>query len=207
MSETQAETAAASPTVKPSLAGWIARDLILTVLMVAALWGLSLWQGRAPSMASTVLVPSLAFVAAYALCYVYHEWGHLLGARLAGAHMPLLPYAGALLGSFDLKAHSRRQFLWLSWGGVAGYLLTLAFALGVYGVGAFGLAGAGFAVGALAFNVQSLSVDVPQILRVQGGADIVQTTAQGGNARTILRRTWQSWSVLALVLIAWHLLR
>lgn len=175
--------------------------------MAAALWGLSLWQGRAPSMVSTVLVPSLAFIAAYALCYVYHEWGHLLGARFAGACMPLLPYAGALLGSFDLEAHSRRQFLWLSWGGVAGYVLTLVLALALYSAGTLGLAGAGFAVGALAFNVQSLSVDVPQILRVQGGADIVQTTAEGGNARTILRRTWQSWSALALVLVTWNLLR
>jgi hypothetical protein len=178
----------------------------LTMLVAAALWGLSLWHGKAPSMASAVIAPSLAFIAAYALCYAYHEWGHLIGARLTGAHMPLAPYAGVLIGSFDIRTHSRRQFLALSWGGVAGYGLTLAVALALYSSGALGLAGAGFAVGALAFNVQSLSVDLPQILRVHRGADIAQTLAEGASAQIILRRTWQSWSLLALVLVAWNLL-
>lgn len=198
---------AAPQAARPSLAGWIVRDAALTALVAALLWGLSLWVEQAPSMASKVFAPSLAFVAAYALCYVYHEWGHLIGAKLTGAHMPLAPYAGVLIGSFDIRAHSRRQFLALSWGGVAGYGQTLAVALAVYSSGVLGLAGAGFVVGALAFNVQSLSVDLPQIVRVQRGADIAQTVAAGASAQTILRRTWQSWSLLALALVAWNLLR
>ena len=61
--------------------------------------------------------------------------------------MPLQPYAGALIGLFDIRRHSRKQFLWLSWGGVIGYLLVMIATLGVYLEGGLGLAGAGFAVG------------------------------------------------------------
>lgn len=181
------------------------RDTALTVFAAAGLWLLANWHSNAGSIVSTVLAPSFGFIAAYALCYVYHEWGHLIGAKLAGAQMPLASYAGALIGSFDIRAHSRTQFLSLSWGGVLGYVLTLAAALIIYVSGNLGLAGAGFAVGALAFNVQSLSVDLPQIVRVHRGADIARTSAEGANAGVILRRTWQSWSVLALVLLAWNL--
>lgn len=190
----------------PSLGGWIVRDLVLTTIAIGGLWGLAQWHAGAGSLFTLLLAPTFGFIAAYALCYIYHEWGHLVGANLAGARMPLAPYAGALIGSFDIRSHSRGQFLWLSWGGVLGYVLTLMAALVVHTSGRLGLAGAGFAVGALAFNVQSLSVDLPQIARVHRGADIAQTSAEGANARIILRRTWQSWSVLALALLAWNLL-
>lgn len=167
--------------------------------------GLAAWHGAEGSWAAAVVASPLGFLAAYVLCYVYHEWGHLIGARLAGAAMPLAPYAGALIGYFDIQAHSRRQFLWLSWGGVIAYITVMTVGLSLYVHGGLGPAGAGFAVGGLAFVVQSLSVDVPQIVRVMRGDDIARTSAEGANARIILRRTWQSWSVLAGLLIIWNL--
>ncbi len=169
------------------------------------LLGLAAWHGVESSAAAAVVAPPLGFLAAYVLCYIYHEWGHLIGARLTGAAMPLAPYAGALIGYFDIQAHSRRQFLWLSWGGVIAYLAVMAVAIFVYLHGGLGPAGAGFAVGGLAFVVQSLSVDLPQIVKVARGEDVAKTSAEGANARIILRRTWQSWSVLAGVLIIWNL--
>ena len=169
------------------------------------LLGLAAWHGAGASLAAAVVAPALGFVAAYVLCYVYHEWGHLIGARLAGAAMSLAPYAGALIGYFDIKAHSRRQFLWLSWGGVIAYLGVMVVGLALYAYGGLGPAGAGFAVGGLAFVVQSLAVDLPQIVKVVRGEDMAKTSAEGANARVILRRTWQSWSVLAGALIIWNL--
>jgi hypothetical protein len=171
----------------------------------AMLLGLAAWHGADGSLAAGIVAPALGFVAAYVLCYVYHEWGHLIGARLTGAAMPLAPYAGALIGYFDIQAHGRRQFLWLSWGGVIAYLAVMTVALSVYLHGGLGPAGAGFAVGGLAFVVQSLAVDLPQIVRVTRGDDMARTSAEGANARIILRRTWQSWLVLAGVLIIWNL--
>lgn len=188
----------------PTLVGWVARDLVITLIAAALVVGLHAWHSGAPSWLSVAVVPGAAFIAAYVVCYAYHEWGHLLGAKLAGGHMPLAPYAGALIGYFDLSSHDRRQFLYLSWGGVIGYLTVMACAIGVYLSGAWGLAGAGFAVGAVAFVAQSLAVDLPQIWKVSRGADIVETSANGANAEVILKRTWQTWVPLGLLLAGWH---
>ena len=119
----------------PTLLGWVARDALITIVAALLVAGLHAWHSTSPSWLSLVVVPSLAFIAAYAACYAYHEWGHLLGARLSGGHMPLAPYAGALIGYFDIKQHDRRQFLYLSWGGVTGYLTVLAVAISVPGIG------------------------------------------------------------------------
>jgi len=110
-------------------------------------------------------------------------------------------------GKFDFADHSRRQFIWLSWGGIIAYTATMVIAVAIYASGSLGLSGAGFAVGALAFVAQSLSVDLPQIWRVIRGADIAATSAAGANTQIILRRTWQSWTVLAILLVIYNLLR
>jgi hypothetical protein len=191
----------------PSLRGWLLRDAILTAVFAVAMWILNAWHLSSGFWAVTVLCTAIGFIAGYALCYVYHEWGHLLAARLSGGHMPLAPYSGPIIGKFDIADHSRRQFIWLSWGGVVAYTATMVIAVAVYASGRLGLSGAGFAVGALAFVAQSLSVDLPQIWRVTRGADIAATSAAGANAQIILRRTWQSWTVLAILLVTWNLLR
>jgi hypothetical protein len=189
-----------------SLGGWILRDALMTSAIIGGLWGLHLWQSESGSWLPSILAPVFGFIGAYVLCYIFHEWGHLIGARLSGAEMPLQPYAGALIGLFDVSRHSRRQFLWLSWGGVIGYLLVMIATLGVYQMGGLGLAGAGFAIGGLAFVVQSLSVDMPQIQRITRGAEVAATNAAGAHPKVILRRTWQSWSLLAIVLVGFNLL-
>ena len=190
---------------QPSLVGWITRDTLITLMLAAALWGLQLWHVNAPSPFSQVVVPTIGFIAAYVLCYIFHEWGHLLGARLAGGQMPLAPYAGALIGIFAIAEHTRRQFLWLSWGGVIAYVTIMLITVYVYFDGGLGLTGAGLAVGGLAFVSQSLAVDLPQIWRVSRGADIAATSAAGANAEVILRRTWQTWIPLAILLLIWNL--
>ena len=191
----------------PSLTGWFLRDATITVVFATTMWGFNIWHLTNGSPAVTVLCAALGFIAGYSLCYVYHEWGHLLGAKLSGGHMPLAPYSGPIIGKFAIADHSRRQFIWLSWGGVIAYTATMVVAVAVHTSGSLGLSGAGFSVGALAFNAQSLSVDLPQILRVTRGADIAETSAAGANAQIILRRTWQSWTVLTILLVIWNVLR
>jgi len=145
----------------------------------------------------------LGFVAAYAACYMVHEWGHYLGARAAGAHLPLGPYRGVLLGLFDTRAHTRRQFQMMSLGGISGYVLTALCCLGAFTALGGGAAAGGLLAGGAAFVVQSLSVDLPIVWRVQRGADVTPTAAQGATARIILRRTAVSWLLLLLVALIW----
>lgn len=53
-----------------------------------------------------------------ACAFVSHEWGHFLGARVAGAvvHAPR-GIGSVYLFSFDSRRNSRRQFLFMSFGG------------------------------------------------------------------------------------------
>ncbi len=183
-----------------TLGGWLSRDLGIAGIAGALLFALDGWHAAYPGWLSYGVCATSGFIAAYVVCYITHEWGHLLGARASGAHMPLAPYRGVPIGYFDITRHSRRQFLFLSWGGVTGYLLIMALCVVLYATLPAGPITAGLAVGGLAFVFQSLSVDLPQIFKVIGGADPYETNKSGASAAVILRRTWQSWLVLAALL-------
>ena len=85
----------------PTLTGWLVRDLVILLLILAICSGLTLWQQSSPGILSATLSAVIGFISAYVLCYIVHEWGHLIGAKLADAHMPLYGYKGVLLGQFD----------------------------------------------------------------------------------------------------------
>ena len=157
--------------------------------------------GAAGGLAGAAGAVAVGFVVAYVLCYATHEWGHLIGARLTGARMPLNRYSSPLIGLFNPACHTRRQFLALSWGGVAGYTLVACASVGVWASADLGLAGVGLAVGGLAFLTQSLAVDLPQIWKVSAGADATETNRDGTAPALILRRTWQCWTLLAIALL------
>lgn len=188
----------------PTLLGWLLRDTLLIGLFAGLLILLNLTEYRTGWSALTVIAGVLGFIAAYVTSYAVHEWGHLIGARLTGSEMPLRPYTGALIGHFAIEQHSVRQFLWLSWGGIAGYLLVLIVVLQLY-FAVYPTGGTvGLAIGVLAFSSQSLAVDLPQVLRVQRGEPPTVVSASGASRKIILRRTAQSWTVLALVLLVWN---
>ena len=186
--------------MSPSFGGWLLRDLAIVLFIVTAIWLASL----APASIASLLVNLLSFVGAYAVCYIAHEWGHWIGGQLAGADQPFLAYNTPLMTAFDISAHTPIQFVAMSWGGVAGYFSAAVAMLTLY---ALGWAAGGLAVGALAFVVQSLAVDVPQVLKVQSGADPARTNREGAAPSVILARTWQTWIPLAGAIIAWHVLR
>jgi len=197
---------AAQHTPRPTLLGWFIRDASITVIAAGLLWGMAMWHAAAGSWLSALVCAPIAFILAYALCYIYHEWGHLLGALGSGGSMRTSPYKGILIGTFNIADHTTRQFLALSWGGVLGYLSVASIAVTLYFTQSLGLVGAAFAIGGLAFVVQSLSVDLPQIVKVSMGAEPQATNAAGASGQVILRRTWQSWTLLTLVLLAWNML-
>ncbi len=188
----------------PTLTGWVFRDFSILAVFSLLLAVLGSWHAASPGWLSYALGAGVGFVAAYVVCYVSHEWGHLIGARSSGADMPLAPYRGVPIGYFDVTRHTQTQFLALSWGGVIGYLVIAGISVALYfGLGARPVT-AGLAVGGLAFIFQSLSVDLPQIFKVLKGADPLETNKTGASAAVILKRTWQSWLVLAVLLVAWN---
>ncbi len=188
-----------------TLAGWITRDVLLTAFFVSGMSVGYVLEQRYDSLVVVVPTAVFSFVAAYALCYIVHEWGHYLGARLTGIKMPLSPYKGALLGKFEIDKYDRRQYLALSYGGDLGHVLVTLIGVSCYLLFDLGTAGAWFAIGGLAFSVQALAVDLPIVFKVRGGADIIPTADAGTQPAVILRRTWQTWIPLGLVLLAYSL--
>lgn len=180
------------------------RDALIISVLALILYGLHAWHLQTGGWLSGSLVAVGGFVTAYVTCYILHEWGHWAGARLAGANVGIGSYNQPLLARFDPAAHSRGQFLALSWGGVAGYATVATLCVAIWLVLREHLATAALAVGGLAFLVQSLAVDLPQIVKVTNGADALETNRLGASGEIILRRTWQSWSLLAAALILWH---
>ena len=183
-----------------TLVGWIARDTLIFLLLAFVCAALNAWTVGGTGVLAAAIGTAFGFVSAYVGCYIVHEWGHLIGARASGASMPFNHYRTPLIGAFDPSAHSTRQFLALSWGGVVGYLLVAAAMLLIYLHGALNWVGAGLATGGAAFVVQSLAVDLPQINRVRRGADPVATNREGTTPAIILRRTWQTWLPLAVLI-------
>ena len=187
------------------LTGWLTRDVaIMAALTLLAYGAVSLYLAT-QSILAAGLCGFIGFVFAYVVCYIWHEWGHLIGARLSGSHMPLNGYRTPAIGSFDISRHSRRQFLALSWGGVAGYCCAASLCILLYFTLDLPWIGGGLALGACAFVSQSLAVDLPQIVKVHRGADMQSTNTAGASAQVILRRTWQMWTPLFIGVLIYQL--
>jgi hypothetical protein len=184
-----------------SLAAWIARDGLVLVLLFVAWRALSEWHAASGSGASAAALGVAGFVFAYAACYVAHEWGHDLGARLLGAAPARGSIAGVVMPLFDPRAHTRAQFLGLAYGGQIGYIAMAAAIVAAFEPD---LAHRAAALGAIAFVVQSLSVDQAALGLVWRGVDPARALREGVTPARLLQRTGIAWGLLALVLAGVH---
>lgn len=66
-----------------------------------------------------------AIIGGYIIANLAHEWGHYLGARLAGAKAPLKSKPAVLAYDFDLENNSNDQFLAMSLGGTLGNIAAI----------------------------------------------------------------------------------
>jgi hypothetical protein len=190
--------------VNPSLKGWLLRDALITLVVTTSLSQVHAWQLTSPSALLSASSGLIGFIFTYIVIYMAHEWGHWVGARSSRSAMPFAPYRSPLIGYFDTQKHTPTQFLFLSWGGVLAYLCASICAVLIFFVTP-GAVTAGMAIAGLAFTVQSLSVDLPQIIKVHRNADPHATNQQGTVPNLILKRTWQTWLPLAAILLLWNL--
>lgn len=103
----------------------LARDLLISALL------LSLWAGAdaAYAVMGSGLVGAIsvldAFLAALAVGYIAHEWGHFAGARLSGGVAPANGWKDLQLFRFDFEKSQPIHFQWMSVGGnLTPWLLT-----------------------------------------------------------------------------------
>ena len=112
-----------------------ARVHLLYVMGAVTLWGAAdAWATQSGWALASVVATVNALIAAFVIPSVLHEWGHLAGARLAGAHSPALAERvnHFFLFDFPFDKNDGRQFVWMSWGGIlVPWLLVLGIALTV----------------------------------------------------------------------------
>jgi hypothetical protein len=109
----------------PRFSQFLVRDLALTG--VAALTWVADRKLRARGGIGPGAVGVAAGIAAPALAFLLHEWGHLVGAKASGGVAnPAASLASAFLFHFDCEQSTRTQFLAMSAGGYVASAVGLA---------------------------------------------------------------------------------
>ncbi|MEM8659563.1 MAG: hypothetical protein AAGF35_01650 [Pseudomonadota bacterium] len=66
-------------------------------------------------------------IVALALSHIVHEWFHFLGALVGRASVTIKQRVHPLFFDFDFPSNNHSQFLWLSFGGLLGNILLIAY--------------------------------------------------------------------------------
>lgn len=99
---------------------------LLVAMAVTSMWGAAdAWQEVSGLALAGLLSVATAFLAGFVLGTLVHEWGHLAGARVAGARYTIPAKPGLFVFDFDFAQNSPRQFLTMSWGGQVGGALAV----------------------------------------------------------------------------------
>lgn len=156
------------------------RDLLL-VAVTLGLWGWTRQLGDGGALAVAVAIGAGVMTAVSG--YLFHEWGHLVGARAAHAvvELPSTP-AAVFLFKFDVVRNSRRQFLWMSMGGFIASGIIVAFLLAVL---SFDRLADQVAIGLTAAGVLATFIlEFPPAWRVWRGGDLPTGVAFVGTSTT-----------------------
>jgi hypothetical protein len=97
--------------------GFVIRDLAILLLTIV-LWVASFGLDAGTTLASVVSIS--AGIGAAICAYNFHEWGHLVAARMTdSAFTPAKRLLSPFLFSYDETQNTKRQFLIMSLGGFA----------------------------------------------------------------------------------------
>jgi hypothetical protein len=151
-----------------------ARDLLLVALTLFA-WRLD-GDARAAGSGLQWLTAPVAGALTAIAGYLFHEWGHLAGARLSGATVRLPARASEIfLFNFHSDRNSPRQFLAMSMGGFIASAISIVFLLYVLPLDT--LAGK-LGIALVALGVLATAVlELPPFFKVMRGAPLPRGTA------------------------------
>lgn len=105
---------------------------LVVVMAAITLWGAAdNWSTTTGWGLAWVVAMVNAGLAAQVIANVVHEWGHYAGACLAGARTQAFdkPVGYYFMFNFPFDQNDRRQFLWMSWGGILAPWLLVVLAL------------------------------------------------------------------------------
>jgi hypothetical protein len=145
-------------------------------LLLALLWRATLQQGAPHGAGPWALQLGTGLLTVF-VGYLLHEWGHLIGAWLAGGHfvLPATVTETMFLFRFDNVRNSRGQFISMSLGGfVSSILVVVALVLAL----PRNLPASWLALGLTALGVAAtLIIEVPEFLGVVRGGPMPKGAA------------------------------
>ena len=154
---------------------FVLRDSLIIALTLA-LWAWTLNLGKPHDLLSVAVHLATGLLTVF-VGYLLHEWGHLIGAWIAGGTfvLPATVTETLFLFRFDNVRNSRAQFVSMSLGGFASSILFVAFLALVppWGLLATWIAQALTAAGVLATFI----IEVPMFIGVVRGGPMPTGTA------------------------------
>jgi len=142
------------------------------VMGAVTLWGAAdAWAASTGWVLAKTVAMANAVIAAVIISSTLHEWGHFVGARLSGATAPALkkPVRHFFMFDFPFESNDKRQFLWMSLGGI-----LVPWALVALTPLLVPIDSASRALLLAAFVAQAVTVsyfEVPVVLRARGGGE------------------------------------
>jgi hypothetical protein len=148
----------------------------LIILLAVALWLYTLGLGKPHDLWSVAVHVATGLLTVF-VAYLLHEWGHLLGAWVAGGAfvLPATVTETMFLFRFDNVRNSRAQFISMSLGGFASSILVVAFLVSAL---PWNLLASWIALGLVAAGVlATFIIEVPMFLGVVRGGPMPTGTA------------------------------
>ncbi|MGI9591716.1 MAG: hypothetical protein ACR2P8_10145 [Myxococcota bacterium] len=136
------------------------------------LWGAAdLWAETSGWALAYAAAIANAVLAGVVVANTSHEWGHFAGARLSGAASPVMdkPVRYFFMFNFPFERTDRRQFAWMSWGGIVAPWLLVLLTLLLIPIDTVGRA---LLLAVFVTRAVQVSVfEVPVVLRARQGGD------------------------------------
>ncbi len=154
----------------------ILRDIALASIFLSLFAAAESWATVSRLALATSLAVVDGLLVGIATAALIHEWGHFVGARLAGGHAPLKPLTKfPPLFDFDYARNDARSFLWMSYGGNIAHALLVVIYLMLIPTRSMGTAA--LVAGAFGFSVFSSLVEFPVIRQAQRGVPGLEALA------------------------------
>ena len=144
------------------------RDFAAFSVLLAIFGGADSWARTTGLGLAYFVTATFGALAGALTAGMWHEWGHFIGARLAGGRSPLKPIRSfPQVFDFDYERNTAKSFDWMSIGGnVGNWAAALCFALALP-LGSIGPDA--LVAGAVGFCVFTSLVEFPVIRRSQAG--------------------------------------
>jgi len=109
-------------TIEPSLQSMLLKDSLI-LLAAMSLWAAAnSWFEVSDLWLAKTLIVADAIIVGFIVASLFHEWGHYAGAKRSGANTTRVLAKGLSIFrfNFDFEQNTKKQFLWMSYGGQIG---------------------------------------------------------------------------------------